>query len=50
MFKKIKQKLVNWYMKRKMRQTMNELQEMEVGENMREDLENGINEVEKREK
>ena len=37
-------------MKRKMRQTMNELQEMEVGENMREDLENGINEVEKREK
>ena len=29
---------------------MNELQEMEVGENMREDLENGINEVEKREK
>jgi hypothetical protein len=48
MFSKIKEKLMDWYLKRKMKQTMKELEKADT-DYMIEDLQNGINEVEERE-
>jgi hypothetical protein len=49
MFSKIKQKLMDWYFKRKMKQTMQELEKADT-DYMIDELQEGINDIENNEK